>query len=71
LIAKWIAKITMMKNSIAAIIKRYKSRDRTLRQTVFATLKPNIFLKQAVLATIATNGDNNNPIDVKVSGSNG
>jgi hypothetical protein len=66
-----MAKITMMKNSIVAIIKKYKSRDKTLRQAVFATLKPNIFLKQAVLATMATNGEKNIPIAVKMSGSNG
>ena len=66
-----MAKITMMKNSIVAIIKKYKSRDKTLRQAVFATLKPNIFLKQAVLATMATNGENNIPIAEKVSAPNG
>ena len=66
-----MAKISMMKNSIVVNINRYKSRDRMLRQTVFATLKPNIFLKQAVLATMATNGENNIPIAELVSAPNG
>ena len=51
-------------------IKEYKRTSKMLLQVVFMMPKPNIFLKQAVKATIITNGVMMKPSDNARSWSN-
>ena len=44
-------------------ISEYNRTNKMLLQAVFAMLNPNIFLKQAVQATIITKGANVKPSD--------